>query len=67
MIPSKHQAQWEADCMKYRGRILTGKYSHWCFDWDGLPIDETTLNEWPCGCYDIDEVETLDELISSGN
>jgi len=22
---------------------------HYCFEWDGLPIDETTL-EWPCGC-----------------
>ena len=32
-------------------RVLTGKYRHWCDDWDGLPIDETTP-EWPCVCAD---------------
>lgn len=37
------------DCMKYRGRLLTGKYRHWCPDWDFLPIDET-CPEFPCGC-----------------
>lgn len=39
------------DCMKWRGRALTGKYAHWCWDWDGLPIDET-CEEWPCVCKD---------------
>jgi hypothetical protein len=47
---------WIADCMKYRGVVLTGVYSHWCPDWDGLPIDETCgtpdhrMGEWPCAC-----------------
>jgi len=41
--------EWIADCKHWRGRVLTGKYAHWCFDWDGLPIDETT-QEWPCIC-----------------
>ena len=40
---------WQRDCMKWRGRVLTGKYCHWCYDWDELPIDETTP-EWPCSC-----------------
>lgn len=35
--------------MLWRKRVLTGKYSHWCQDWDGLPIDET-CEEWPCAC-----------------
>lgn len=42
-------AEWKEDCMKWRGRVLTGKESHWCFGWDGLPVDETTP-EWPCEC-----------------
>ena len=41
--------QWHADCLKWRGKVLTGKFRHWCEDWDGLPIDETTP-EWPCVC-----------------
>lgn len=41
---------WEHDCLKSRGVILTGKGSHWCAAWDGLPIDET-CGEWPCCEY----------------
>ena len=40
---------WKADCLKWRGRILTGKYGHWCYGWDELPIDDT-CPEWPCEC-----------------
>lgn len=43
-----HPAFVEA-CMRYRGHVLSGKYAHWCPDWDDLPIDET-CSEWPCGC-----------------
>lgn len=52
MIAPEHQAEWEMDCMKWRGKVLVGKFSHWCYDWDGLPIDET-CPEWPdsCTCY----------------
>jgi len=45
------QNEWEEDCVHWRGRVLTGKYRHWCHDWDGLPIDET-CDEWPCLCAD---------------
>lgn len=40
---------WEQDCMRERGKLLTGKYAHWCPDWDFLTIDET-CPEWPCAC-----------------
>lgn len=43
-------AQWELDCFRWRGRVLTGKKGHWCFDWDELPVDET-CDEWPCKCF----------------
>ena len=42
--------EWEKDCLHWRGKVLQGKYSHWCDAWDGLPVDETTP-EWPCECY----------------
>lgn len=41
--------QWKADSLRWRGRVLTGKYGHWCDDYDGLPVDET-CPEWPCVC-----------------
>jgi len=44
-------SQWEEDCIRYRGKILTGKKAHWCHDWDGLPVDETTKEFECCGCY----------------
>lgn len=40
---------WITDSLHWRGEVLTGKYAHWCDDWDYLPIDET-CPEWPCGC-----------------
>ena len=42
--------EWIADCMKWRGKVLTGNYQHWCWDWDELPVDDT-CSEWPCGCF----------------
>ncbi len=48
--------EWIEDCSKYRGRVLMGKFSHWCIDWDYLPIDET-VPEWPCGCFPRMKVE----------
>jgi hypothetical protein len=49
-IAPEWRGQWQKDCQKWRGRVLTGWASHWCDEWDGLPIDETTP-EWPCGCF----------------
>lgn len=42
-------AEWQEDCLRWRGKVLTGRYGHWCPDWDYLPVDETTP-EWPCPC-----------------
>lgn len=42
--------QWKEDCMRWRGRVLTGEKSHWCFDWDFLPVDETTSEIDCCHC-----------------
>jgi hypothetical protein len=40
---------WRDDCLEWRGRILEGRYAHWCPEWDDLPVDET-CDEWPCDC-----------------
>lgn len=29
---------------------LTGKYRHYCFDWDGMGIDETCVEFLCCYC-----------------
>jgi hypothetical protein len=47
-------AAWVHDSYRWRGKLLLGRYAHWCDNWDGLPIDETCL-EWPCGCSLADE------------
>jgi hypothetical protein len=48
-IPHAGSTDWMEDCMRWRRRVLTGKYRHWCYAWDELPIDET-CHEWPCEC-----------------
>ena len=51
---TQQQLYWAHHCLKWRGKVLTGKYSHWCHEWDGLPIDETCI-EWPCdSCYNLE-------------
>lgn len=49
--PSPDNKEWVEDCMRYRGKILAGEKAHWCADWDGLPVDETTPEFECCGCF----------------
>lgn len=51
--PFKEQLdmQWEKECEREHGRVLVGEHKHYCYDWDGLPIDET-CKEWDsCTCF----------------
>lgn len=48
-MEKEYEEQWERDCLIDRGKVLDGKYCHWCPEWDGLTVDETCF-EWPCGC-----------------
>jgi hypothetical protein len=44
------QPNWARDCQHWRGLVLVGSCAHWCNDWDGLPVDETS-DEWSsCTC-----------------
>ena len=40
-------SEWEADCIRWRGKILRGPDAHWCNDQDGLPISAFTP-EYEC-------------------
>lgn len=50
--PTVETDEWREDCQKWRGALLVGKFSHWCHDWDYLPVDETTPELACCHCYD---------------
>jgi len=54
-MPSEH---WKEDCLKWQGEVLTGKYAHWCPEWDELPIDETCSEFESCTCYSADLIHT---------
>lgn len=47
----KPSQDWIDDCMKFRGRVLTGNKAHWCYEWDGLPVDDTCVEFECCTCY----------------
>lgn len=46
---------WIDDCKEWWGEVLTGKYAHWCPEWDDLPIDETRREFECCCCYQGDD------------
>ena len=41
---------FEEDCLHFHGQILTGKYKHYCPDFDFLPMDETCWEFEFCLC-----------------
>lgn len=52
--------EWERDCLRERGRLLTGDFGHYCAEFDGLPVDETCGEEWDCClCYRMEPSEAL--------
>ena len=50
MSDTRDSRQWADDCQRWRGEMLTGVLSHWCWDWDGLPVDETMPEIECCTC-----------------
>lgn len=43
---------WIEDSLRWRGAVLTGKLAHWCYEFDGLPVDETCGEIVVCHCFD---------------
>jgi hypothetical protein len=63
---TKASPVWAEDCNRWRGELLTGRFSHWCSDWDYLPVDETTYMEFDCcTCWDTDETMTYHALATA--
>lgn len=54
--------QWDQDCMRWHGRLLTGQRAHWCPDWDFLPVDETTAEISACTCGELEHKNGCCEL-----
>lgn len=55
---------WIEDCLKFHGKILTGKFAHWCPEWDDLPIDETCGEFEVCTCFPkTDEIRNIQEKL----
>ncbi len=46
---------WVEDCMHWYGFVLTGEDAHWCYEFDGLPIDKTCGEYDYCTCKDLIE------------
>ena len=44
-------AAFDRECLEEFNVTLTGKYRHFCWDWDFLPIDETCPEFDACVCY----------------
>lgn len=52
--------EWREACFLERGCLLEGFYSHWCWDWDGLVVDETCV-EFLSGCCTCFDEESSDD------
>ena len=50
-IKNEHWWEWCVDSLRWRGKVLHGEFAHWCFEWDSLPVDETTREFVCCLCF----------------
>ena len=55
---------WDYDSYRYFGRILRGKYAHYCLCWDELPIDETCVEFCACECYNDEEASRIRTILA---
>ena len=46
------QAEWDKTSLMEHGRILTGKYAHWCQEWDYMTVYGTCPEFECCLCYE---------------
>lgn len=43
--------EWPSECRRWYGRELTGRWAHYCAEWDDMPLDETCEEFLACRCY----------------
>ena len=53
--------EWIEDCKHHHGKVLTGKYAHWCPEFDYLPIDETVTEFEYCLCEFEEDNDSITE------
>lgn len=52
----------EDDKLEAMFNSLTGKYKHYCYEWDFLPVDETMVEFAFCDCHPVtQEILTIKE------
>jgi hypothetical protein len=52
--------EFERDSMREHRRVLTGKYAHYCPDWDFMTIDETCPEFEACTCFPSTEKKMIE-------
>ncbi len=58
-------SEFDQDCQHHYGKILTGKYKHYCNEFDGLPIDETCIEFAYCLCFEKNkEIEQIQDKLN---
>lgn len=57
-------SDWFEDCMQFHGVVLTGRFAHWCPDWDDLPVDETVEEFKVCHCFEAEASNEGDPKMS---
>jgi hypothetical protein len=55
--PCTCEPTFDEECLAMYGELLTGGHKHFCWEWDGLPIDDTMDEFECCLCYKEDPVE----------
>ena len=60
-MPTREK-EWIEECKHWWLKVLTGKYSHYCGEWDDLPIDETCSEFMVCTCFaETPEITSIQE------
>lgn len=53
--PTPDEEEFAVEWRKFRGDDKPRRFAHYCYDWDGLPVDEN-CDEWTsCYCGFVDE------------
>jgi hypothetical protein len=50
-VANNQHKEWVEDCKKWRDKPLNGPFAHWCFEWDGLPVDMWQREFTCCLCF----------------
>lgn len=60
-MENKPSDEWIEDSMHHHGKVLTGKYAHWCPEFDYLPIDESCFEFEYCLCEFEEDNDSITE------